>query len=122
MPPDDSLIPLEDVIRIERIVESVRLLETFTAGLNEEGFRSDERTRRAIQQILIEVGEAVSRITPETRNRLPDIPWATIVRMRNVLIHVYWGVDLAKMWLAATIHGPELAKKLKTLLPPEPPK
>jgi uncharacterized protein with HEPN domain len=119
MPPDDSPISIEDRIRIERIVESVRLLESFTAGLTEESFRADEKTRRAIQQILIEVGEGVSRITPETRNRLPDIPWAVIVRMRNVLIHVYWGVDLGKIWLAATIHAPELARKMKTLLPPE---
>lgn len=119
MQPDDAPIPLDDRIRIERIIESVQLLESFTAGLTEETFRVEEKTRRAIQQVLIEVGEAVSRISPETRNRLPDIPWAVIVRMRNVLIHVYWGVDLGKIWLAATIHAPELAAKLKTLLPPD---
>lgn len=117
MPPDGPEIPIEDRIRIERIIDSVLTLQSFTRGLTEESFKQDEKTRRAIQQVLIEVGEAVSRISPETRNRLPDIPWAVIVRMRNVLIHVYWGVDLGKIWLAATIHAPELAQKLKTLLP-----
>lgn len=44
---------------------------------------------RAIQ----EIGEAAARISEDARSRVPGLPWRQIVEMRNVLVHVYWGVN-----------------------------
>ncbi len=35
------------------------------------------------------VGEAASRISNETKQAAPEIPWANISGMRNRLIHAY---------------------------------
>ena len=40
------------------------------------------------------IGEAASRISDESRNALPRIPWPKIIAIRNRLIHAYADVDL----------------------------
>jgi uncharacterized protein with HEPN domain len=44
---------------------------------------------------LIEIGEAVKRISPELLEQEPDIPWSAIARMRDHLAHHYFDTDHA---------------------------
>lgn len=44
------------------------------------------------------LGEACKSISVEVRTRHPDVPWSAIVGMRNVLVHDYFGIDLAEVW------------------------
>jgi uncharacterized protein with HEPN domain len=32
------------------------------------------------------------------RDAHSDVPWSAIVGMRNVLVHDYFGIDLAEVW------------------------
>lgn len=42
---------------------------------------------------LVEViGEAAYKITEETRDKRPDIPWKAIIGMRHVLVHGYYQI------------------------------
>ena len=40
------------------------------------------------------IGEAVSRLSEEVKDKEPGIPWKLIKGMRNKLIHEYFGTDL----------------------------
>jgi uncharacterized protein with HEPN domain len=62
------------------------------------------------------VGEAASRISEETRQQAPQMPWQDIVSMRNRLIHAYFDVDLDRVW--DTVEGdlPFLMTQLEALL------
>jgi uncharacterized protein with HEPN domain len=44
-----------------------------------------------LRDILI--GEAAARIGEETRARAPEIPWASVVGLRNLVTHEYFRVD-----------------------------
>jgi uncharacterized protein with HEPN domain len=44
---------------------------------------------------LMEIGEAVKHIDPETLARAPEIAWNQIARMRDVLVHHYHDTDFA---------------------------
>jgi len=44
------------------------------------------------------IGEAVRVIKPEIESRYPDIPWASVIGMRNILIHQYFAVDTDLVW------------------------
>ena len=52
---------------------------------------------RALVNCFTEIGEAATRLTPETRQRVGDVPWRAIVGMRNIIVHVYWGIDVAEL-------------------------
>ncbi len=42
---------------------------------------------------LPSLGEAVRALPVETRDRIPDVPWAAIAGLRNVVVHEYFRVD-----------------------------
>lgn len=47
----------------------------------------------AVLRNLAVIGEAVRTIPGETRDLLPDIPWAAIAGLRNIVVHEYFRVD-----------------------------
>ena len=64
------------------------------------------------------IGEAASRVSEECQRRSPDIPWAEIVAMRNRLVHVYFDIDLDRVWETVTDDLPELMARIDEALPP----
>jgi uncharacterized protein with HEPN domain len=65
------------------------------------------------------IGEAASKLTKQSRDQCPEIPWSSIVAMRNRLIHVYYDVDLDRVWDTITDDPPPLITALEKILPPE---
>lgn len=47
--------------------------------------------------MFTEIGEAASRLTPAGRDRVGALPWRQLVGMRNIIVHVYWGIDLSEL-------------------------
>jgi uncharacterized protein with HEPN domain len=46
----------------------------------------------------------------------PQLPWPTIVAMRNVLVHDYFGTDLDEVWRTVERDLPALERAVKDLL------
>ena len=44
------------------------------------------------------VGEAANRVSSETQQKHPEIPWPQIIGMRNRLTHGYDVVDYDLLW------------------------
>lgn len=53
------------------------------------------------------IGEATSKVTSETKAHYAQIPWPSIVAMRNRLIHAYFDVDLDRVWDTVTDDLPQ---------------
>ena len=49
------------------------------------------------------IGEAASRLTPETQARFPQIPFRAMRGMRNIIAHDYGEVDMDLVW--TTVSG-----------------
>ena len=86
-------------------------------GLAYDSYLGDRRHQLAILKAVEIVGEAASRVSAETRELHPEIPWREIVGMRNRLVHAYFDVDLRLVW--DTVHGdlPSLIAQLELLVP-----
>ena len=84
---------------------------------------SDFRQNRTLQLAILKaveiVGEAASRISVETREPNPDIPWADIVGMRNRLVHGYFDVNLTRVWETVERDIPGLIRQLEGLVSEE---
>jgi uncharacterized protein with HEPN domain len=51
-----------------------------------------------------------------TREKHPQIPWATVMGMRHRLVHAYFDIDLDLVWSTATEAAPALLAQVKPLL------
>ncbi len=58
--------------------------------------------------------DAVALVSPDTRGRMPDVPWAAIVAMRNRLVHTYFDIDLDIVWATIQVDLPSLLQALET--------
>ena len=62
----------------------------------EQYLRSDEFGSMACDAVLRNLGvfgEAVRALPTETRYAMPDVPWASIAGLRNVVVHEYFRVN-----------------------------
>ena len=93
------------------IVDAIAAIRNY----QQRGDLSDGLIFDAIRLRLIEIGEAVKRIDPETLALEPDIPWAEIAGMRDRLAHRYF--DTSHAIVQATIDDdlPKLEGGVKRL-------
>lgn len=93
---------------------------SFTDGITLEELQSDEMRISAVLYETVVIGEAITRISLNFRAEHPEIPWKSMVGMRNVLIHQYDKVDFDLLWDAIQNGIPEMLDRISSLLPPAP--
>lgn len=52
-----------------------------------------EMAADAIERNIAVIGEAVTHLPASVTNSIPEVDWAAIRGMRNLLVHAYFGVD-----------------------------
>jgi uncharacterized protein with HEPN domain len=62
------------------------------------------------------IGEAARALSPAYRQAHPEVPWARIIAMRNILVHDYFAVDLEEVWSAVEQDLPVLKRQVMALL------
>jgi uncharacterized protein with HEPN domain len=109
-PRERDLVKCEDMrIHAERARE-------FLGTRTLEEFLGDELVQAAVIRCIEVIGEAARLVSEETRHRAPEIPWALITGMRNVLAHEYGTVLLDKVYEVVTDHLPDLLERLAPLI------
>jgi uncharacterized protein with HEPN domain len=103
------------------MLEAIDRIEKYTRD-GRPRFESEELVQSwAIHHLEI-IGEAAGTVTAGTRAMAPEIAWASISGMRNVLAHRYFGIDLDAVWSAVQNDLPVLKGEIEALLrklPPE---
>lgn len=105
----------DDSIYIDHILNSINRILDYISGKDREAFEADQLTQDAVVRQLEVIGEATKRVSKELRSKNPDIPWADMAGMRDVLIHDYIDVDLGVVWKTASEDIPNLKALLLKL-------
>lgn len=81
-----------------------------------EDFVNDPRSIRAVAFEFITIGEAARAVPMEIQASHPNIPWAKMQGIRNILVHEYFRIDEEILWNAAREDIPSLIELLEDLL------
>jgi uncharacterized protein with HEPN domain len=103
------------------MLDAARSARGMVAGARYEEYLSDDKLRSAVERKLEILGEAARRVSTGLRDKNPEIPWRSIIGLRNVLLHEYGEVDQGRIWKIVTSDVPELIRSLERLLPPPSP-
>jgi uncharacterized protein with HEPN domain len=87
-------MPRDETVLLEDMLNAVTKIETYTRGFNPDELR-DPRTLDAVVRNLEIIGEAAKRISEKFRNQCQKIEWRKIAGLRDILIHEYFGIDMA---------------------------
>lgn len=90
--------PLKDRIRIEHIIDSTNNVLNFTKGRSLADLSSDKMLFYAVVKNLEIIGEAAYHLTKAFRNKHPETEWNGIIRLRNILVHDYYQVNIQTIW------------------------
>lgn len=85
-------------MRVQDILDAIADIESHVAGMTFQPFAADRRTIQAVLYNSGVIGEAVSTLPDDVKERHPHVPWRDIRDMRNVVTHVYFGIDLSRVW------------------------
>ena len=97
------------------IKDAIEAVIIFTDGMYFDEFNSDDKTFSAVIRKIEIIGEAVKSLSIEIIAANPDIPWSLMARMRDKLIHGYFGVDAALIWKTAKEDLPGILPLIKKL-------
>ena len=68
--------------------------EKFVNNWTFEEFTEDLKTQFAVIRALEIIGKATKNILSEIREKYPSVQWKDLARIRDKLIHAYFGVNL----------------------------
>ena len=106
-------------LRAEDILEAIARIQRYTAGLSLATFGKDDLLIDAVVRNFIIIGEAARNIPPEIETRHPQIHWAQMRGLRNVVVHVYFAVDVSILWQTIQEDLPPLVPALQAVLEQE---
>jgi uncharacterized protein with HEPN domain len=101
--------------RLVDMLEAIERIERYAAR-GRRAFEDDELIQTWVIHHLQIIGEAAAKLDRDFHTTYPDIPWAAIVAMRNILVHDYFGVDLEEIWSVIERDLPGLKAALRALL------
>ena len=96
--------------------EAIRRITTYTGEMSYHTFLNDTRTQDAVIRNLEIIGEAAKNISAELRMKHPDLPCTDMARVRDRLIHRYFGVNLDIVWQIAREELPKVAAQIESII------
>lgn len=101
------------------ILDETAFLIEQSGKLDEASFSNDPVAQRAFVRSLEIIGEASKQVDPESRAKYPEIPWTKMARMRDKVIHHYFGVEYDLVWAVVAQEIPKLDAALRELVAEE---
>lgn len=106
----------QDQVNLWDIREAAREIAGFVRGVSFDEFEKNKVLRYAVERQLHVIGEIAAHISPQFRQKHPEVDWRSLSELRRFLAHQYGDTVTRRVWLAATESLPEMMGDLEKLL------
>lgn len=107
----------DDEIRLRHMLEAAREAVSFSRNRTRTDLDNDRMLTHSLVRCVEIIGEAASQVTKDTQRQCADIPWPSMIAMRNRLIHADFDIDLDRVWDTVNDDLPPLISALEEFLP-----
>lgn len=101
---------------IEDILDCIEKIEQFVGDLSFDEFVKDDKTSSAVVRKLEIIGEATKNIPMYIREKYEDLPWNDMAKMRDKIIHAYFGINYKIIWNVIKERLPEIKPTIGQIL------
>jgi len=109
----------DDLIRFRHMLDAAKEAISFIKGKKRSDLDTDRMLVLSLVKSIEIMGEAASKVTKKSRDSHPEVPWLNIIGMRNRLIHVYFDIDLDRVWDTITDDLPPVIAALEKIVQKE---
>lgn len=100
-------------------LRALRELEQFLSQTNRDRFMAQPLEQSFVFHRLVIIGEAMVQLAKEFQSKYPDVPWTSLIALRNRLVHAYFDLDQALLWNAINRGLSQLQGQLALILSEE---
>jgi uncharacterized protein with HEPN domain len=104
-----------DIVRLQHILDASQQAMVFAKNRDRSDLDNDDMLTSALIRKIEVIGEAATKISDDIRERLAEIPWRSIIGMRNMLIHAYDDINFDTLWYTVQNSLPKLIEELKKI-------
>ena len=104
---------------LRHILEEIEFILSEVNKISEEEFYRSPILKRAFVWSLEVIGEATKNIPQDFREKYKEINWKDMARMRDKLIHHYFGIDYSIVWDVIKNEIPGLHSKIVKVIKSE---
>lgn len=108
--------PSRDKNRLEHILQAISKVEEYTNSKTKEYLANNSLYLHATAYNIQIIGEATYKLSKEFKDAHSETPWRIIEKMRHILVHDYFSVDIEIMWLVIQDDIPELKQQIAKYL------
>jgi len=105
----------DDRVYLQHIRDALDDIEAYTSAGREAFFAERMRQDATLRKLQV-IGEAVKKLSEDTKSRQPQVPWKQIAGIRDKVIHEYFGINLEIVWGVVTSDLPSLRRAIRDLL------
>ena len=107
---------IDDKTRILHMIDAAEEAIKFSAGRSLKDVREDRALALLLVKCLEMVGEAGFKTSRNYRDSHPEVPWRTLIDLRNHLVHEYHDIDAERVWETIERDIPSILPTLWSLL------
>jgi uncharacterized protein with HEPN domain len=108
-------MPKDDLVRLRHMLDSAMEAVELIKGKSRTDLNTNRVLSLALVRLLEIVGEAASKVTTDTRQQTPSIPWSEIISLRHRLIHGYDTINMDILWKILADDLPALIAQLNKI-------
>lgn len=112
-------MPKDELVYVGHMLDKAYEALSLVRGKTRQDYDRDSALRLALTHLIQVIGEAARRVSPQFRDRHPQIPWEAIAGMRRKIVHDYMNVDEDIVWDSVTQEPHPLIEELRKIVPPE---
>jgi uncharacterized protein with HEPN domain len=101
---------------LQHIQQELEYLQETRKQISREDFAQDPTYQRAFARSLEIIGEATKKLDRGFTDSHPSIPWSDMAKLRDKLIHHYFGIDYELVWSIVEEEIPSLKSRIAQLL------
>jgi uncharacterized protein with HEPN domain len=106
----------DDAVLVRHILDAAQEAINMAKDNRREDLDTDRKLNLSLVRLLEIIGEAAKGISPDFRQKHPDLPWRKIVGMRDRLIHGYFDINFDVVWQTVTEDLPGFLAELENIV------
>lgn len=104
----------DDRLYLDHVLNCINRINRYCED-GERAFRESDLIQDAVLRNLQTLAESTQRIGDRLKALHPEVDWRAIAGFRNVLVHDYLGINLARVWEIVSVHLPALESQMRVI-------